>query len=188
MEYTPENLAAVEEKFKIRDGTKKQWKNRGTIPARYFSEKKNFVEKKSLLKIKEILNFPEIRSGRLKTTAKNSWITLMKQGRSDRLRKQYYDELKISINEISAKLVNFSEIPVKLDEKYFEKVLDISEIPALNWREIVRKIDGEKPHYAQLKWSYYHKTKPSAAIVINNEAFFEKLRLEIKLISVKIKS
>lgn len=73
---------------------------------------------------------------------------------------------------------------------YFEELLTLADLPALNWAQKVNAVD--KPNAAVLRWSYYNGERkypvhPSGEFVKRYEPFFEQLKYELKLLATKVK-
>jgi hypothetical protein len=139
-------------------------------------------------KLKAILNVQEIRSGRLPIDVSVGSISDFKTGKRTVINKEFFLELKIILNNFSVLLSDFSKKEVTESEEYLLELMEIIQIPFLNWVEFYKKIDAiEKPNYQYLLYSYFQDRKPSEKIIGKFPHFFEQMRFEFKLLSSKIK-
>lgn len=78
---------------------------------------------------------------------------------------------------------------IKESQNYFNQLLDISDIPFLNWSKILENVDvKDRPRSEYIRWSIYNeKRKPNEKIISKYPQFFEQLRFELKKLAFELK-
>lgn len=151
------------------------------------------MRRNEIEKIRAVLNLPEIRSGRFDINVLPSVMSSFKLEKRQSLEKEHLLLLKKKLNNFHILLNKFSEKDVQFSDKYLIEILNIAEIPFLNWEEIIRKTEAlNKPNTSVLRWSYYnidrkYKQEPKGSTVEKFEPFFQQLKFELKLLATKVK-
>jgi hypothetical protein len=155
----------------------------------------NMVENETTRAICRALNCAELRSGRLSREVSSAMMSDFKQGKTTKLNGNKAEILKLALNTLYVDIRKFTRKEVQCTDAYLKELLDIADLPALNWAQLYRNVSGQvdrSPNPAMVRWSYYnstHKVKvdPSGDLVERYRPFFEQMRWELKMLSGKLK-